>query len=663
MPPYVDGCARCGSVRSGKVISGGLVDRRGRRLRVASTIDRHRDGEGAVSLGATAYVDEVAGRASASLGADGYALGDQVAFASPAPSLFVAAHEAAHVMQASHGVHRSSRAPGGDDLERHADAVAERVVRGERVDDFRGRDDAVIASPAVRRHDGPPTSSAPPAGNPAPAVSSAAPTTSGAPADASTAPAAAGAAPADAAAAEHQASAALQTFHADVSQAVPASSNPPAPAPAGPVCHVDLSSRPLNEALSAMMRAEGMAPAQVTAVWAAVQRRTAGAYGELYDQIGGLQRAIYALISVAEILERFPTLTGVAATLRATLATTVTDALARLHVEIKHKIAAAAVDAIQQELHRTVPCLTEQVAAAVDGALPASSFGTPDMSTGTSREIRYRATTQFAAYRTAVQAATERLAGTTFRPIVTGDATGMHMEMLTAADQTARLGTVGNRLDAGHLHMDGASAADTQDMAWDVYQMQATSNNANGLIRDLVAGTSQSFDVVLHAVRSSPAVDRDAFINNQVDLDDIHADPAMPAAGSTSHPQSQQSVYAHFLHERRFDATHNATDMSVIEAQGRALETQRLQLVSDLAALPARVQAAINGGAGAVTPPLNPAETAQANAWITRAQAWRAAQTANDAAFNARFPGAHGHAVDQENAFNRELGFDDTRPH
>jgi hypothetical protein len=43
----------------------------------------------------------------------------------------------------------------------------------------------------------------------------------------------------------------------------------------GPVCVIDLSSRPLNEALSEMMRAEGMAPAQVGAVWSAVQRRVA----------------------------------------------------------------------------------------------------------------------------------------------------------------------------------------------------------------------------------------------------------------------------------------------------------------------------------------------------------------------------------------------------
>jgi hypothetical protein len=101
--------------------------------------------------------------------------------------------------------------------------------------------------------------------------------------------------------------------------------------------------------------------------------------------------------------------------------------------------------------------------------------------------------------------------------------------------------------------------------------------------------------------------------------------------------------------------------MTVIAAQAQALEAQRQQLITDHNALPARVQTALNGGA--VAPPLTPAEVAQANAWGTRAVAWQNAKNANDAAFNARFLPAHSYAIDQENASNRERGFDDARPH
>jgi Domain of unknown function (DUF4157) len=98
------------------------------------------------SLPATAHVGEAAGRASAALGADGFALGDQVGFASPTPSLELAAHEAAHVMQATSGV----QLHGGEGAyEDHADAVAQRVVRGESAVDLLAAGPA--AAPAVRR--------------------------------------------------------------------------------------------------------------------------------------------------------------------------------------------------------------------------------------------------------------------------------------------------------------------------------------------------------------------------------------------------------------------------------------------------------------------------------------------------------------------------------
>lgn len=98
------------------------------------------------SLPATAHTGEAASGASAALGADGFALGNQVGFASPTPSLELAAHEAAHVMQSTSGV----QLHGGEGAyEDHADAVAARVVRGESAADLLAA--GPTAAPAVRR--------------------------------------------------------------------------------------------------------------------------------------------------------------------------------------------------------------------------------------------------------------------------------------------------------------------------------------------------------------------------------------------------------------------------------------------------------------------------------------------------------------------------------
>jgi hypothetical protein len=81
--------------------------------------------------GIVAHTDAPARQAARSIGAHAYASGKHVAFAAT-PSLRIAAHEAAHVVQQrgrvqlSGGVGRA-----GDAYERHADAVAEQVVRGE----------------------------------------------------------------------------------------------------------------------------------------------------------------------------------------------------------------------------------------------------------------------------------------------------------------------------------------------------------------------------------------------------------------------------------------------------------------------------------------------------------------------------------------------------
>jgi hypothetical protein len=81
--------------------------------------------------GVQAHVGGAAAEASAALGARGYATGRDVAFAGE-PDLHLAAHEAAHVVQQGGGVRLADGlGRAGDAHERHADAVADRVVRGE----------------------------------------------------------------------------------------------------------------------------------------------------------------------------------------------------------------------------------------------------------------------------------------------------------------------------------------------------------------------------------------------------------------------------------------------------------------------------------------------------------------------------------------------------
>jgi outer membrane protein OmpA-like peptidoglycan-associated protein len=78
-----------------------------------------------------AHVGAAASQASEALGARAYATGNAVAFAG-SPDLHTAAHEAAHVIQQRAGVHlKDGFGEAGDVYERHADAVADRVVRGE----------------------------------------------------------------------------------------------------------------------------------------------------------------------------------------------------------------------------------------------------------------------------------------------------------------------------------------------------------------------------------------------------------------------------------------------------------------------------------------------------------------------------------------------------
>jgi hypothetical protein len=81
--------------------------------------------------GVGAHVGGAAAAAAGAIGAEAYAVGDQVAF-STEPDLFVAAHEAAHVVQQRAGVQLlGGVGSAGDAFEAHADEVAGAVVRGE----------------------------------------------------------------------------------------------------------------------------------------------------------------------------------------------------------------------------------------------------------------------------------------------------------------------------------------------------------------------------------------------------------------------------------------------------------------------------------------------------------------------------------------------------
>ena len=81
--------------------------------------------------GVKAHVGGPAADANTAMGAEAYASGDKVAF-KDSPSLHTAAHEATHVIQQGAGVSlKDGVGQHGDKYERHADKVADKVVRGE----------------------------------------------------------------------------------------------------------------------------------------------------------------------------------------------------------------------------------------------------------------------------------------------------------------------------------------------------------------------------------------------------------------------------------------------------------------------------------------------------------------------------------------------------
>jgi len=99
----------------------------------------------------TAHQGPAASEASRQLGAHAYAIGNAVAFGSP-PDLHTAAHEAAHVVQQRGDVQlKGGIGEAGDAYERHADAVADRVVAGRSAEDLLDAGAAGGATQAVQR--------------------------------------------------------------------------------------------------------------------------------------------------------------------------------------------------------------------------------------------------------------------------------------------------------------------------------------------------------------------------------------------------------------------------------------------------------------------------------------------------------------------------------
>lgn len=107
--------------------------------------------------GIDASVGGSAGQAAERMGASGFASGNRVGF-SGSPDLHTAAHEAAHVFQQQKGIMGSGEQGGSDPAERHADRVADAVVRGEDatplLDQMTGRSGAGVGLQLKRNTEG-----------------------------------------------------------------------------------------------------------------------------------------------------------------------------------------------------------------------------------------------------------------------------------------------------------------------------------------------------------------------------------------------------------------------------------------------------------------------------------------------------------------------------
>lgn len=103
--------------------------------------------------GVTAHVGGDAAAAADGMGASAYAVGEDVAFAGP-PDLHTAAHEAAHVVQQRRrgaAVEADTGFGASAAHERHADAVADAVVRGESAEALLAKEAGTTATGVVQR--------------------------------------------------------------------------------------------------------------------------------------------------------------------------------------------------------------------------------------------------------------------------------------------------------------------------------------------------------------------------------------------------------------------------------------------------------------------------------------------------------------------------------
>jgi hypothetical protein len=109
--------------------------------------------------GVRAHVGGAAAQAADAIGAHAYATGSDIAFAAE-PDLFLAAHEAAHVVQQRQGVSlKGAVGQAGDVYEDHADQVAAAVVRGESVADLLGPGASASGAAVQRKGKGQPAAS------------------------------------------------------------------------------------------------------------------------------------------------------------------------------------------------------------------------------------------------------------------------------------------------------------------------------------------------------------------------------------------------------------------------------------------------------------------------------------------------------------------------
>jgi hypothetical protein len=105
--------------------------------------------------GIVAHTGPRASEANAALGAEAFAVGNNVAFAGQ-PDLHTAAHEAAHVVQQRSGMERTHHlgAPQADPLESHADHVADAVVSGRSAEPILDQMAASASAPAAAAPEG-----------------------------------------------------------------------------------------------------------------------------------------------------------------------------------------------------------------------------------------------------------------------------------------------------------------------------------------------------------------------------------------------------------------------------------------------------------------------------------------------------------------------------